>query len=66
MVVEGGQSGLIAVATPELSPQAQVFATPGSLTLPTGATSIKVSIEPVQATVQPADGYIDGNVYRIS
>ncbi len=66
VVVDGGQSGLIAVATPELSPQAQVFATPGSLTLPTGATSVKVSIQPVPAAVQPSDGYIDGNVYRIS
>ena len=63
--VSRGQNDLVAVATPELSPQAQVFATPGALTLPAGTTSIKVSIEPVQPVVPPADGYIDGNVYRI-
>ncbi len=63
--VSHGQNDLVAVATPELSPQAQVFGTPGALTLPAGATSIKVSIEPVQPVGPPADGYIDGNVYRM-
>ena len=63
--VVSGQSELVAVGTPELSPQAQVFATPGALTLPAGTTSIKVSIEPVAPVGEPADGYLDGNVYRI-
>ena len=63
--VNNGKNDLVAVATPELGPQAQVFAVPGSLTLPSGATSIKVSIAPIQSTADPSTGYIDGNVYRI-
>lgn len=63
--VKNGRNELLAVATPELSPQAQVFGVPGSLTLPGGASSIKVSIEPVVAQAGPTDGYIDGNVYRV-
>ncbi len=63
--VEGGQSPLVAVATTELQPQAQVFATPGALVLPPGAKTVKVSIEPLAVTVKPASGYISGNVYRI-
>jgi hypothetical protein len=63
--IEGGQNALVAVATPELSPQAQVFAVPGALTLPTGAVSIEVSIMPIPPATSPLDGYIDGNVYRI-
>jgi hypothetical protein len=60
-------SELLAVSTPEISPQAQVFGVPGSLVLPRGASSIDVSIQPVEAPVeQPADGYIDGNVYRFA
>jgi hypothetical protein len=63
--VDDGQNRLVAVATPELSPQAQVFAIPGALTLPSGATLIKVSIEPIAGGTAPSGGYIDGNVYRI-
>jgi hypothetical protein len=63
--IEGRRSALVAVATPELSPQAQVFAVPGALTLPAGATSIKVSIKPVRVSTPPPDSYVDGNVYRI-
>jgi hypothetical protein len=64
--VDGGASPLVAVATPELEPQAQIFAQPGGLTLPKGTRTIKVSIEPVHAQGVPTDGHIDGNVYRIS
>jgi hypothetical protein len=64
--VKHGKNELVAVATPELSPQAQVFAAPGGLTLPGGATSVEVSITPMAPTDLPAAGYIDGNVYRIS
>jgi hypothetical protein len=62
--VEAGASPLLAVATPEAAPQAQVFGAPGSLVLPPGATSINVSILPVAPPSLPPDGYIDGNVYR--
>jgi len=64
--VRSGKSPLVAVATPELEPQAQVFAQPGGLTIPPGAQTIKVSIEPVASEGVLADGDIDGNVYRIS
>ena len=61
----GGGNDLIAVATTELQPQAQIFATPGALVMSPGATSVKVSIEPLAPTVEPADGHVSGNVYRI-
>ena len=63
--VENGTNDLVAVATPEMVPQAQVFAVPGSLTLQPGATSIKVSIVPIAPPALPSTGYIDGNAYRI-
>ncbi len=66
VTVASGKSDLMAVATPELSPQAQVFAVPGALTLPRGATSVKVAITPIAPTADPPTGYIDGNVYRFS
>jgi hypothetical protein len=68
--VKGGQSPLLAAATPEQPPQAQIFATPGSLTLPPGTTSIGVSIQPLSPAGagdgQPSDGHIAGNVYRMA
>jgi len=65
IAVRGGKSRLVAVATPELEPQAQIFAQPGGVTVPSGARTIKVSIEPVASEGAPTDGDIDGNVYRI-
>jgi len=64
--VTGGSSPLIAVATPELVPQAQVFAVPDSFELPPGARSIEVAIEPIPTEGAPVDAHIDGNVYRIT
>jgi hypothetical protein len=66
VAVIGGQNDLVAVATPESLPQAQMLAVPGALVLPPGATRIEVSIEPVQPTVQPADGALGSNVYRFT
>lgn len=65
--VTGGSSPLLAVATPETVPQAQVFAIPGGLILPSGSTRIDVSIEAVQppAVPAPAGQVITGNVYAI-
>ncbi len=60
------QNQLVGVATPELSPQAQVFAAPGALTLPAGASSIAVSIDPIDVSLQPDGGYLAGNVYRFT
>jgi len=64
--VDGTANRLIAVATPEQDPQAQLLATSGALVLPAGTTTVKFSIEPVLPAELPADGHIDGNVYRIS
>ena len=64
--VPGGKSPFVAVATPELEPQAQMEAPPEGLTLPPGTTTIKVSIEPIPGEGIPTDGHIDGNVYRFT
>ncbi|HYL40933.1 MAG TPA: hypothetical protein VET90_06460, partial [Candidatus Binatus sp.] len=61
-----GQNELVAVATDEIPPQAQVFAGPGGIALAPGTTSLHVSIQPVPPPAQPASGYIDGNVYAFS
>ena len=63
--LDHGTSPLTAIATGEQPPQAQIFATPGALTLPAGTTSIRLSIAPIPAEGQPADGHLVGNVYRI-
>lgn len=65
--VKGGTSPLIALATPpENSPQAQIFASPGALSMPPGTTSLSVSIQPVEPSVHPIDTHLDGNVYRVA
>jgi hypothetical protein len=66
IAVRSGKSPLVAVATAELEPQAQIFAQPGGLNVPSGARTIHVAIEPIPSEGSPADGQIDGNVYRIS
>lgn len=66
LALEGGTSPLVAIATPENVPQAQIFAAPGSLTLPPGTTSLSADITPIPPPGQPAEGHISGNVYRIS
>ena len=64
--LEGGKSPLLAIATGEEPPQAQIFATSGAMILPAGTTEIKQSIEPVLPRILPTDGHIAGNVYRIA
>jgi hypothetical protein len=64
--VTENESPLVAIATPEQPPQAQIFAAPGSFGLPPGTTSLRVAIQPIPAVGIPADGHIVGNVYRIS
>jgi hypothetical protein len=66
VAVRGGKSPLVAVATAELEPQAQIFAPPGGLSVQPGTRTVKVSIEPIPAEGAPTDGHIDGNVYRIT
>lgn len=64
--VTQNESPLVAIATPEQPPQAQIFAAPGSFGLPPGTSSLRVAIQPIPAVGTPADGHIVGNVYRIS
>src|SRR5258706_10221897 len=64
--VRSGKSPLVAVATPELEPQAQIFRPPGGLTVPPGARPIKGAIQPVPGEGVATDGHVDGNVYRIA
>jgi hypothetical protein len=64
--LENGASPLIALATAEQPPQAQVFAPPGALVLPPGTTSLLMAITPIPAEGTPASGQIAGNVYRIT
>jgi hypothetical protein len=64
--VGGGQSPDIGIGTAENPPQAQLFAGAGFLNLPSGTTSIKVSIQPVAPASIPDGWTIAGNVYRFS
>ena len=64
--LENGASPLVALATTEQPPQAQVFAPPGALMLPPGTTSLLLAIAPIAAEGTPATGHIAGNVYRVS
>jgi hypothetical protein len=61
--LEDGASPLVALATSEQPPQAQVFAPPGALTLPPGTRSLAMSITPIAPSGAPS-GHIAGNVYR--
>jgi hypothetical protein len=61
-----GESPVLAIATPEEPPQAQIFAPPGSLVLPPNTSSLRLSIEPVKPGAAPTDGVIDGNEYEIN
>jgi hypothetical protein len=62
--VDNGQNDLVALATAESLPQAQLLATPGALVLAPGATSMSVSIQPVPVPGLPTDGVLASNVYR--
>jgi hypothetical protein len=64
--VSGSSSPLITLATAEVPPQAQLFAQPGALVMPAGTTSLSVSLTPVPPDIQPIDGHIAGNVYRVT
>ncbi|HEY2917176.1 MAG TPA: hypothetical protein VGI98_08185 [Candidatus Limnocylindrales bacterium] len=65
-VVDGGND-LVAAATSETEPQAQVFVIPQGLALVPGTTQINVSIAAVVPPgPQPTDGHIAGNVYAFT
>ncbi len=64
--VTGTESPQVTAPTTESPPQAQLIALPGAFTLPAGATSLSVSVTPVEAPGIPAGGEIAGNVYRFT
>ena len=67
--MNGPKNAVVAVATPEQPPQAQVVAGDGTLILPSSATALDVSITPLDPTVgASAVGAAEvlGNVYRIA
>jgi hypothetical protein len=64
--VVSGSSPIVAIATPEQPPQAQLIANQGAFVLPPGTTAITVSIVPVPPAVKPPNAHVAGNVYRIS
>ena len=66
VAVQGGAYGILAIATPEYPPQAQLFAAGGTFTLPPGTTAITVDIRAVPPPAVTPAGHIAGNVYRIS
>ena len=63
--LEDEANPLIAVATAESPPQAQIFASRAALVIPEGTTGLVMSIQPVLPQSLPNDGHIAGNVYRI-
>jgi hypothetical protein len=65
--VAGGASPAFAAATSENPPQAQLIAQTGAFVLSPGATSLHISITPVEPPdVLPPSGSIVGNVYDVS
>ena len=64
--VAAGVSPAILAATTENPPQAQLVAGQGAFVVPGGTTELKVSITPVETTVEPEVGELAGNVYRFA
>ncbi len=64
--VAGSESPQVTAATHESPTQAQLVALPGAFSMAPGATSLSVSVTPVEAPVLAAGGQIAGNVYRFT
>ena len=64
--VSGDQSPVLALATTEQPPQAQLIAQANAFQMPPGTTALQISIKPVDAKAQPTTGSIAGNVYRFT
>ena len=63
--VTDGRSPAITAFTTENPPQAQLIAVEGAFEVPTGVTTLHVSITPVADAAPLAAGQLSGNVYRI-
>jgi hypothetical protein len=66
VTVSNGKSPQITAATTEAPPQAQLIALEGAFAVPSGVTTLHVSIVPVAPAAPVPKGSISGNVYRIS
>jgi hypothetical protein len=64
--VAGDESPTVVAATTENPAQAQVIAQEGAFVLTTSATTLLVSVTPIEPPGQPEGGRIAGNVYRFS
>jgi hypothetical protein len=64
--IDGGVSPAFIAATTESQPQAQLIAQRGAFEVPAGATTLDVSITPIEPPPAPEEWSIAGNVYRIS
>ena len=64
--VVGSESPTVVAATTENPAQAQVIGQEGAFVLTPSATSLLVSVTPIDAPAQPVGGTIAGNVYRFS
>ncbi len=64
--VVGDTSPAVVAATTENPAQAQVIAQKGAFVLTPGATSLLVSVTPIEPPAQPEGGTIAGNTYRFS
>ena len=60
------ESPQVTAPTLETPPQAQLIALPGAFIVPTGVTTISVSVVPVNPPTVAAGGQIAGNVYRFT
>src|SRR4051794_23860368 len=64
--VSGDQSPVMAIATEEQPPQAQLIAQGDAFQLPAGSTQLQISVEPVDPQAQPTTDSIAGNAYRFA
>ncbi|GAC1442286.1 MAG: hypothetical protein NVSMB55_12550 [Mycobacteriales bacterium] len=64
--VGGTNSGELDLQTAEQGPQLLLVLPPSTTAGPSSATRITVTATPLAPDTQPADGTIDGNIYRIT
>ncbi|GAC1445588.1 MAG: hypothetical protein NVSMB55_27450 [Mycobacteriales bacterium] len=61
----GSNTDELDLQSDELGPQLALALPPGSVLVPPGASAVTIRAIPLAPDSQPADGTIDGNVYRI-
>jgi hypothetical protein len=66
LAIDAGKSPSFAVYTSETPPQAELLAHGGELSIGPGATSVKVTIDPIPPPQGTSSGAIAGNVYRFA